>query len=164
MDALSQIPLTMCTTGGVFTGTSAFGANTTYATTVTINFMIKGIMNTAAKGAVTGGTTPTTDGNTGAAITLTANYGTVVVWGMNLAGTVSVYKGSTEALDATGAFIIAPQFPIVPDSICPFAYQVIKAGATTSGTWTFGSSNWNATGLSHSAKDVGTLPPRPVVS
>ncbi|MCH9837496.1 hypothetical protein K0U83_17665, partial [bacterium] len=107
---------------------------------------------------------PTTDGATGDAITLTANNGTVVVWGMNSAGTVSVYQGNTEPLDAAGNFTNAPQFPIVPDTICPFAYQVIKAGATTSGTWTFGSSNWNATGLSHSAKDLCTMPPRPVTS
>jgi len=163
MDALSQVPLTLATTSGAFTGTSSFGGNTTYATTNTINFAIKGVFATA-KTAVTGGTTPTTDGNTAAAITLTANYGTVVVWGMNSSGTVSVYKGSTEALDVSGNFINAPQFPAIPDTICPFAYHVIKAGATTSGTWTFGSSNWNATGLTHSAKDLLTLPQRPVVA
>jgi hypothetical protein len=163
MDQLQQVPLTLATTNGVFTGTSSFGANTTYATTQTIYYCIKGVFATA-KTAVTGGTTPTTDGATGDAITLTANNGTVVVWGLNSAGTVSVYQGNTEPLDAAGNFTNAPQFPIVPDTICPFAYQVIKAGATTSGTWTFGSSNWNATGLSHSAKDLCTMPPRPVTS
>lgn len=165
MDALAQVPLTMCTTGGVFTGTAAFGANTTYATTVTINFMIKGVMNTAAKGAVTGGVTPTTDAATGLPITLTANYGLVVLWAMNLAGTVSAYASAPVALDVSGNFVVAPQFPTsLPDSVCPFAYQVIKAASNTVGTWTFGSSNWNATGLSHSAKDLGTLPARPVVA
>ncbi len=163
MDQLQQVPLTLATTGGGFTGTSSFGANTTFATTSTIYFCIKGVHATP-KSAVTGGTTPTTDGATGSAITLTANYGTVVVWGMNSSGTVSVYKGSTESLDTAGNFLTAPQFPIVPDTICPFAYQVIKAGSTTSGTWTFGSSNWNATGLSHSAKDLCTMPARPQTS
>ena len=162
MDALAQVPLTMATTSGIFTGTSSFGANTTYATTATINFAIKGSFATA-KTAVTGGTTPTTDGNTAAAITLTAGNGTVVVWGMNSSGTVSVYQGSTTALDASGKFVLAPQFPPIPDTICPFAYHVIKADSTAS-TWTFGSSNWNATGLSHSAVNVMTLPARPQIA
>ena len=47
MDQLQQVPLTLATTGGVFTGTSSFGANTTYATTATINYCIKGVFATA---------------------------------------------------------------------------------------------------------------------
>lgn len=162
MDNLSLAPVNFATTAGAFTGTTAFGANTTHATTAIINYAINGVLR--AKAAITGGVTPTVDGNTGLAITLTASKGTVVVWALNAAGAVSVYKGSVEDLDAAGAFMLAPQLPNVPDTVCPFAYQVIKAGATTSGTWTFGSSNWNATGLSHSAKDLAVLPGRPVIS
>lgn len=150
------------TTAGAFTGTSAFGGNTTHATTNAVNYCIGG--KAYVKAAITGGTTPTTDGSTGAAITLTANNGTVVVWALDASGNVKVYKGETQALDAAGNFVDAPEFPAVPDTVAAFAYHVIKAGSTTSGTWTFGSSNWNATGLSHSAKDVFFLPVRPQVA
>lgn len=153
----------IATTAGAFTGTSAFGANTTHATTNTINYAIDGKFYT--KTAITGGTTPTTDAATGAAITLTANYGTVVVWALDSSGNVKVYKGETVPLDAAGNFLDAPEFPgTIPQTVTPFAYHIIKAGSTTSGTWTFGSSNWNATGLTHAARDVAFLPSRPQTS
>jgi hypothetical protein len=155
----TQSELNYCTTSGALTAT---GAETVYDTTVTISFCVGGKAYT--KTAVTDGTTPTTDGNTAAAMTLTANYGTVFVWGMNSSGTVSVRKGSTEALDAAGSFIHAPQFPSIPDTVTPFAYQVIKAGSTTSGTWTFGSSNWNATGITSAIVNCHVLPDRPQIS
>ena len=115
-------------------------------------------------GAVSDGTTPTTDGNTGAAITLSANFGMVVVWASNSSGTHTCYKGTTTALDSAGNFITYPQFPILPDTVAPFAYTVHKAGSTTSGTWTFGTSNWNATGMTNAVVDVTELPARPQVS
>lgn len=156
MDNLALAPVTMATNSGLLTGT---GAETVYDTTVIIEFAIAG--KAYRKAAVADGTTPTTDGNTAAAMTLVANYGTVVVWGLNSSGTVSCYKGSTEALDSAGNFINAPQFPSIPNNICPFAYSILKGGSTLSGTWTFGSSNWNAAGMTATHTNIMTLPDRP---
>ena len=156
MDNLALAPVTMATNSGLLTGT---GAESVYDTTVIIEFAING--KAYRKATVADGDTPDLDGNTAAAMTLVANYGTVVVWGLNSSGTVSCYKGSTEALDASGAFINAPQFPSIPNDICPFAYTVLKGGSTLSGTWTFGSSNWNATGLTVAHVNLMTLPSRP---
>lgn len=146
-----------CTTSGLLTAT---GAETVHDTTVTISFCIDGEAYT--KTAITDGATPTTDGNTGAAfVGLSANQGSVFVWGLNASGTVSVRQGSVEDLDAAGDFIVAPQFPAIPDSVVPFAYQVIEAGSTLSGTFDFGVDNWNMTGLTSTISNVMTLPSRP---
>jgi hypothetical protein len=143
--------------------TGISGGATTYSTgSAGFSFALDGKAYTKTQ--VSGGATPTTDGRTGAAINLTANYGTVVVWAVNSAGTVSVYQGGEEALDSAGNFKVAPAFPALPDSVAPFAYTIHKAASNTSGTWTFGSSNWNTTGLTHTVVDVMQLPSRPQVS
>lgn len=147
-----------CTTSGLLTAT---GAETVYDTTVTINYVINGKI--ATKTAVTDGVTPTTDFNTSAAfVALTANKGCVIVWGLSSGGTVRCMQGPIETLDG-GNFLRAPQFPVVPDTVAAFAYQVLKAGSTA-GTITFGSSNWNATGFTNAIVNVAVLPARPQVS
>lgn len=135
--------------GGTFAIVSAAltglsGAATTY-TTSAFNSVIRGVQR--VKAAVAGGATPTTDANTGAAMTLVANQAAVFVWGVNAAGTVQVIKGATVSYTDTTAGSTEVKLPPIPDTFCPFAYVVIKAGATVVGTWTFGSSNWNATGI-----------------
>lgn len=167
--------LNFCSTSGLLTAT---GAETVYDTTAVINFTSKG--NLYQKAAVTEGETPTYTGlttagavptastavcyggHTPAQITLVANHGTVVVWCLDKAGLVHVYKGSTVTLTPTGGFVDTPSFPGVPDESTPFAYQVIKAGSTTSNTWTFGSSNWNATGITRAIRNVAALPGKSV--
>lgn len=151
----------VCVKAGL-TGIS--GAATTYTTSATtLQYCVQG--KAATKAQVSGGTTPVTDAVTAAAfVGLTASKGCVFVWGLNLAGTQVVAQGSIGPLDASGAFIDAPNFPMLPDTFCPIAYQVVKAGSTTVGTWTFSSSNWNATGLTHTVVDVFTLPERPQIS
>jgi hypothetical protein len=147
---------TEASTSGLLTAT---GAETVYDTTVAISFTIDG--KRYSKAAVTDGATPTTDGNSAALSTLTANQGCVMVWCLNSSGTVGVFQGDTEELDSAGNFVVAPSFPYVNlKTWCPFAYQVLKAGSTA-GTITFGSSNWNATGFTNSIKNVSTLPARP---
>lgn len=159
MDALSLGGFNFCTTSGLLTAT---GAETVYDTTVTINYVIDGKI--ATKTAVTDGVTPTTDYNTGAAfLPLTASQGCVMVWGLSSGGTVRVMQGGVVSLDASGNFIAAPQFPPIPAGVTPFAYQVLKAGASA-GTITFGSSNWNATGFTNTIVNVALLPSRPQVS
>lgn len=139
------------------------GTTTTYTTTVATDFVIKGKFGTQF-GTKTNQTTPTTDVNTSAAFTaLAANRGSVYVFGCIADGTVKVAGGSVETLDAAGNFKVAPKFPPIPDTMVPFGYFVIKNGASGS-SWTFGSSNWTATGITDTTADVAVLPDRPVTS
>lgn len=144
-----------CTSPGLLTAT---GAETVYDTTVTINYVLNGVF--AQKTAVTDGVTPTTDAISGSAITLTANKARMVVWCLISGGTVKALAGPIVDWDGV-AFKQAPQFPDIPDAYVPFAYQLLKGGATLSGTWTFGSSNWNATGLTSAIKNLAFMPSRP---
>jgi hypothetical protein len=150
----------LCLVKAGLTGLS--GAATTFSTGVTIVASLLG--KAISKAAVAGGATPTTDAATGLAITLKANFGTVVLWCLDADGNVKVLGGTTEALDESGNFIAAPQFAAVTDDLVPFAYSVHKAGATTVGTWTFGTSLWNATGLTHTAVDIIAIPNRPQIA
>lgn len=159
MDALSQIPLTMCTMKAAI----AAGTTSTLSTTGTTLYCIKG--KAYSKGALTNQATPTTDAATGSAfVAVGANYGCVFVVGFDSGGNLKVVQGPLQALDVSGSFILAPQFGPVPDTVCPIGYIVIKVGSTGS-NWTFGSSNLSgATGLTYTFVDVMTLPDRPQVS
>lgn len=157
MDKTALRGQNICTTSGLLTAT---GGVTTYDTTVTINYVINGKI--ATKTAITGGVTPTTDGVSAAAITLTANQARTIVWCLIAGGTVKVLAGDVVAWDGV-AFQIPPPFPPIPDTYVPFAYQILKAGSTA-GTITFGSSNWNATGFTNAIVNVAVLPDRPQTS
>lgn len=134
------------------------GGVTTHATTATINYVLRGKFM-AAKTAITGGTTPTTDAVSGNPIQLLANRGRAVVWCLDSAGAVKVVAGP--AIDyLNGAFPVPPQFPEIPDDLVPFAYQVLKAASNAS-LVTFGTTNWNATGFTNSTQDILCLPDRP---
>lgn len=158
-----------CTTSGLLTAT---GAVTTYDTTVTINYCINGKL--ATKTAITTGTTPTTDYVTGltfpalvggASVAGAYGNGCAVVWGLISGGTVKCIMGAPQALDVAGRFIIAPQFPTIPEDFVPFAYQILKAGATASATAiVFGTANWNATGFTNVIVNVTELPKRPQIA
>ena len=143
---------------GNFTLTGITGAATTHSSAAT-PYAIRGRAYTHA--ADSGVATPTTDGVTGAAITLTANQGRAVLWCLNAADANVCVAGPVCALDSSGNFIDPPTLPAgFPDTLCPVAITVHKAGSTTVGTWTFGVSNWNATGLSHAVINISTLPDR----
>jgi hypothetical protein len=164
MDALQQVPLTLCTSKATLaTGTSV----TTYSTTGSTLYCIKGKAYTTS--AASTAATPTTDGTTGAAfVALAASQGCIYVWcydgsSTTAATAIKVCQGAIVALDASGAFISAPQFPTIPDTLCPFGYSVMKLGSTGS-AWTFGTSNWNATGMTVTHQDVMTLPGRPQIA
>lgn len=144
-----------CLSTGLLTAT---GAETVYDTTATINYVLDGVI--AQLTAVTDGVTPTTDYVTGDAITLTASHARVVVWGLISGGTVKAIAGDIVDWDGT-SFSVPPPFPAIPETFVPFATQLIKGASTVSGTWTFGSSNWNATGITSSIKNVAWLPARP---
>lgn len=154
MDAQPAVSGNRCTTSGLLTAT---GAVTTYDTTVTIVYAVGGKSKT--KTAITTGVTPTTDAVTGSGITLTASKARTVVWCLNAAGTVSVVAGDIVDWDGT-AFFRAPPLPNIPDTLTPFAYQLLKA-SSAAGTITFGTSNWNATGFTNAITNVFELPTRP---
>jgi hypothetical protein len=169
MDTLSYPGMNMCTTSGLLTAT---GAETVHDTTVAISFVINGKI--ASKSAITDGVTPTTDYNTtaafpalvgGASVSGAYGQGAIVVWGLISGGTVKCVQGVASSLDVNGSFVIAPQFPAVPDTMTPFAYQVLKAGATASASAIiFGTANWNATGFTNAIVNVAVLPDGPQVS
>ena len=160
MDALFQVPLTMCSTKAGL----AAGTTTTLTTANTSLYSIGG--KAYSKAGASNAATPTTDGTTAAAfVAVAVGYGCVFVLGYNSAGTLTVCQGPQQALDASSNFLNAPQFPAVPDTMCPVGYLVTKVGSTGS-AWTFGSSNLAGppTGVTHTFVDVFTLPGRPQVA
>lgn len=160
MDALQFPPLTLAV------GKAGLAAGTT--TTLTIGTTTVYSINGKAysKSSVSNTATPTTDATTGAAfVGVPANYGCAYVIGVDSSGAVKVSQGPLQALDASGNFVNAPQFPLVPDTVCPLGYLITKCGSTAS-TWTFGSSNLAGppTGVTFAFQDCLTLPGRPQVS
>lgn len=141
--------------------TGIAGAATTHSYTA-FDFSNKGNVYTEA--VASGAATPTVGGVSGDAIALTANKAVAVVWAINAAGSVAAFEGEVVDLEAaTGNYINdVPQFAHPPADYTPFAYTIHKAGSTLSGTFTFGVSNWNTTGMTHVVGNlVGGLPGRP---
>lgn len=140
--------------------TALTGGVTTITTGNTISYAIAGKMYTKANGALT---TPTTDANDGAAMTLTANKARALVLGLDKDGNPKLMAGAIVDWDGS-AFQVPPPLPNVPATVCPIAYIVLKGGSTLSGTFTVGSSNWNATGMTATITNVMALPDRPQTS
>lgn len=114
--------------------------------------------------------TPTTDANTSAAfIAMTPNKACAFVFGVNAAGTLVAAQGPITATETgitttVGAFKLAPAFPPIPDDFCPIAYTLVRTAPDAS-AWTFGTSNWGASGVTVSDFiDVCELPERPQTS
>jgi hypothetical protein len=150
----------LCLSTGLLTGT---GAETVYDTTVTINFVLNGVIR--QKTAVTDGATPTTDGITGAAFNpVYPDKACLFVWCLNSNGTVSLIQGEIEDVDGTSDEIKAPlQFPGIPNDRVPFAYTKYQTtGASSASGLRPGTDNWNATGLTATHTNVCFLPSRPV--
>lgn len=166
MQQIDTRGLTMAFNSSALTAT---GAETVHDSTVAMNFCIDGKVYQKS-GTNADQTTPTTDYNTSAAFTglvgagsSAGGQGTVVVWAYNSSGTVKCMMGSIETVDASGNFVNRPQFPAIPNDVCPFAYQVLKHyGVST--TFTFGTSNWNTSGLTSTIVNISNLPGRPQVS
>ena len=137
------------------------GTTSTYTTTVATDYIINGKFGTqfATK---TNQATPTTDFNTGLVFpALAVNEGVALVFGTIAAGTVVLLQGEIEALDPTGGeFIIAPDFPAIPNTMVPFGYVILQNGSTGS-AFTVGSSSWAATGMVDTFVDIGMMPDRP---
>jgi len=159
-DSFGSTPLTMC----MSKVTLAAGSTTTISNTGTTTFMIKGSMYT--KTAMTNVATPTTDIVTGAAFRpIVANQGTVIQVGLDSGGNLRAAQGTIESLDVNGAFVRAPQFPGLPDTVATIGYIILKGGATLVATWTFGTNNLSSvTGMTYTFHDAGMTPDRPAVA
>ena len=161
-DGLSNRGRTMnMTKSGLVAGTTS-----TYTTTVATKCTIRGKWATDLA-IQTNTATPTTDARTSAAFTaLGDNQCTVIVLGVNAAGAIQACQGSIEDTEVgvtttAGAFIKRPQFPALPDDFCPLGYNVVRT-APSAAAWTFGTSNWTATGITMTNFiEVTELPDRP---
>lgn len=152
----------------------AFGTTSTITTTANTACSFDGVFGTvysAANNAAA--TTPTIDAVTGEAFApISANKATVVVVAVNAAGEVHLAQGSvvdtTVGVTTTkGNFILAPQFPVLPDTLCPIGYGLVRT-APDAAAFTVGTSSWTASGIyvglngtTTMANVNGTLPARP---
>ena len=122
-----------------------------------------------------------TDYVTGAALVgITAGMGAVIVIGSSQteSTTLKMVQGPLQALGANsaaytpGSFLVAPQFPGLPEDFTAFGYVVVKVATdyTAGAGYVFGTSNVTATGAQNSAAtahantftSVMVLPSRPV--
>jgi hypothetical protein len=166
-------------TGGAFGGNQALsnytlsgltGAASTF-TSVATTFAANGIIYTRAVNS--SAASPTTDGNTGLTfLPLIASRACVFVFGSNgpayktnnganvTTQSNVVLQGQVVPWTDTSANSTRCPLPSIPDAVTPMAYVVIKAGTTTVGNWVFGSSNWNATGITiDTVVNLNRLPP-----
>lgn len=98
--------------------------------------------------------------------TATTGQAVIVVHCLNESGALKSVIGTVVNLDATGLMKDGPLvFPNIPDNLVPIAYGTVKnpAGSSTA-TFTFGTTNWNATSIVTTAVDVVALPRRPLTS
>lgn len=142
------------------------GTNKSYTTTVTSAGIINGKYVTPLT-AQSNQAVPTTDSKTGAAfVALATQQATVVVVGQNAAGAIQACQGTIvpTALGVTttaGAFINYPQFPELPDDFIVFGYLLART-APSATSWTFGTDNWAATGVTCTEfVQCAVLPARP---
>lgn len=158
MEIYSSSPLTRSNDAA---GASA-GTTTTVTTARIVPFTIKG---KAYRGsALTNQAFPSTDHTTGAAfVAMAASKACTLILGRNAAGDLIAAQGPTVDLDANNNYQNAPQFPPIKDTLCPFAYVVCKNGSTGS-SWTPGTSNWTATGMTATFVDINDIPDRPQTS
>lgn len=135
--------------------TGLSGGATTYSTgSAALIFAIDGKVYSAAQ--VSGGTTPTVNSGNNKPISVTAGRSVLVVWAIDAANNVKLFQGDE---GPAGSML---EFPALPNDVAPFAYSIHKGGSTVVGTWTVGSSNWNATGMTQVVQDICEIPTRPV--
>lgn len=144
----------------------AAGTTTTVTTTTAATYCIQGEMYKQSA-AWTNKAHPTTDANTGAAfVNIPANYGGVFVYGTDSGGTnLLCAQGKIVPLNDAGAFVQAPDFPSLPDTMCPLFYMTIRCGSTATSGWTAATSNQaSVTGVTYARQDVSVLPARPQIA
>lgn len=160
MDKFALQGLTAQFGNATLLGVAGTTVNLSVATTFSIRGKMysKAISNTEA--------TPTTDLITGAAF-LPVNdlKASLFVLCLDAAGALKVAQSKILDTDAAGNILGAFEFPLVPDTVCPIGYLVVKASAlyvaTTTG-WLLGTHNTSGvTGITYTFVNVSTLPDRP---
>lgn len=97
-----------------------------------------------------------------AAVPVAANNAFAMVHCIDAAGTFRTIQGPSVAMDSGSGALLGPiQFPTIPDTLVPLGYTTVRVGSTAS-TFTPGTSNWNATGITAATVNVASLPSRPV--
>ncbi len=152
------------------------GTGHSITTTVTSSHVCNGKFQTPQT-ALTNAVCPTTDYNTGAAfrpitgVSGVSGQGTVVVFGYLEGGadavaSVKCMQGSIEELEIGGTtFKRPPQFPVIPNNVCPFAYMVLKQTSQESQAATFGTTDWDAgTYFTNIITHIAQLPLQPQVA
>ena len=148
----------------------AAGTTTTYTRGNAVNGSIRGKAITELASA-SNTATPTTDwaGNAFTALPGGQDAGRtkgsicVFVFCAVAAGTHAVVQGPVLDLEDENDGIkdgTRPQFPAIDDTLMPFGYVIVKALDAAS-AWTFGASNWTATGIEDTYVNVHFLPDRP---
>lgn len=151
--------------GGTFSSTSglltAAGAETVIDTTVDIKFSIEGFAYTKAAAADVA--TPTSDINTGDAFeALDEDESCAFVYMLDASGNVKVAQGPVVRVDPDyDVRAVNPQYPAIPAGYCPFGLQLIQTAGNSS-PWIFGTSNWNAAGVTTLTLNLFCLPQRPL--
>ncbi len=170
MDYLQQVPLTL---NHVNAGCAA-GTTTTLTTTANTVCSIAGKFATALASGnnqaipavdVVTGVAPVTLVSTAAA----GGQAAAIVFGINNAGAIKICQGPATPTElgvttTAGAFILAPQFPTIPDDFCPIAYTVVRT-SPTGASFTAGTTSWTASGITTATfRNISTLPARPQIS
>lgn len=157
MQAQQLFGLNICLNKATLGGFSGAAATYTLA-----NPVVAAIGGKVVSANLSAASATTTDAVTGVAFpALPINKASVFVVTINGSGAKGVVQGSVVDLDASGNFLSSPTFPYLPDTLTALGYVIIKNGSTGS-NWTFGSSNWNATGITVvTPVDVSVLPARP---
>lgn len=160
MDRHAQAPITALFSTPVM---ALHAAATTLDSTNRFDFAIRSKLYT--KAALSTAATPTTDVNTGVAfVRVGTNTGCMYLIGLDSGGNIKVAQGAIWALDASGLFIQGPDIPALPDTVCPVAYVICKAGSTAAAQatgWLFGTSNFSGvTGITLTVQDISMVPDR----
>lgn len=140
----------------------AAGTGTSYTAASAILYSLDGEALTLTPGS--NQAQPSTDANTAAAfVGVPINKGCIFIYGIQAAA-VAVVQGPLADLDVGGNFILAPEYPAIPETFVPFAELIIKVAANGS-TWTLGSSNSaSVSGVTYTRKDLMVLKSRPHTS
>jgi hypothetical protein len=164
---------------------TAAGAAATLTVVTAVDATVKGVWATQVSAAAKTLAAVTTEGVSSAdatgyaATTFNALYGgastnaaapanndgqaCILVHCTNASGEVKSIQGASVQLDESGNLMKAAEFPVIPDTLTPFCYQLLKAGLTA-GDITPGTSNWSATGHTNTVVNVAVLPNRPVTA
>ena len=82
------------------------------------------------------------------------------VFCLDALGNIRVAQGRVVQYSDTSAGSTTVPMPTLPDWMTPFAYAVIKLVSSTAASWTFGTSLWNAAGVTIDAPiNIMALPP-----